>query len=614
MKSGKFKLIFALSLAMTLALMPINQPLAVGESTTATREQGAGISSKEEVIYATLSPQGDVSAIYAVNHFALAGEGSITDYGNYASVTNLTDTTPLVLKDDAVVLEAAGDNFYYKGDLLTTDLPWLFDISYFLGDVQKEPGELAGESGELSIQILTKQNESVNTAFFDNYMLQISLTLATEKCSSIQASGATIANAGKNKVITYTVMPGQEATLFLRATVKDFTMGGIDIAALPFSVEMALPDTGALANDFTKLSAAIADLDQGMGELAGGLVGLKAGAAELGNGSADLKSGLTRLNESSGPLVEGSSQIGSALTRFATALNDSPGEMNLNDLARLPQGLSELAAGLDEIAGSMIELKNGFTPSYQALDRAMAEIPETVLNEEQLGALYAQIDPSHHQVLDQLVASYETGQRVKSTYSQVKGAFDGVDSALNLLPASIDTISSSLEDLSAQIGKALSGADSPQQLDRLAETLGELSRNYEAFHNGLREYTEGVAVISAGYSDFHDGFSTMEEGIGRLEEGATALYGGTSMLNGKTANMPDRLESEIGNMLEQYTGLKFAPISFTSSKNRDTTLVQFVLKCGGIEKPEEAKTLEVKTDEKTFWSRLVALFTDKKKR
>ena len=62
-------------------------------------------------------------------------------------------------------------------------------------------------------------------------------------------------------------------------------------------------------------------------------------------------------------------------------------------------------------------------------------------------------------------------------------------------------------------------------------------------------------------------------------------------------------------MLDQYTGLDFEPISFTSPKNKNTELVQFVLKCNGIEKPEETKGIEFGTSNETFCDRLIALLS-----
>ena len=117
---------------------------------------------------------------------------------------------------------------------------------------------------------------------------------------------------------------------------------------------------------------------------------------------------------------------------------------------------------------------------------------------------------------------------------------------------------------------------------------------------------------SSGYDDFQ-GLSSFRYGIGELYEGVGELHDGTTKLSDETAKIPDTIQSEIDYMLDEYTGSDFEPISFTSPKNEHTVLVQFVLKCDGIEKPKETKSVEVEVKNETFWDRLISLFTGKKK-
>ncbi len=617
MKSKILKPVLSIGFAAILLLTSASLSFAANGSTVSGSAAGASgnteIKSKDEVIYAILASDGSVRAMYAVNHFAVAGAGNITDFGDYTSVKNLTDTAPMAHNGDAVTVQTDAENFYYQGNMATTELPWLFDIAYSLDGVKTAPQELAGKSGQLEIHITTKQNASVNPVFYDHYMLQISITLDTEKCSDINAPGATVASAGKNKVIAYTVMPGKDADTSLSAVIKDFTMTGIDISAMPFSMSIEMPDTDNMVNDFVDLSDAISDLNDGVGKLADGAAELKTGADKLRNGSSDIKTGLLELSNNSAQLIQASSQISGALAQIASSLNGAPGEMNLGDLTHLPQGLSQLADGLDDISSGLIELKNGFTPAYAALDGAIQGIPNATISQDQIMALYAQTDPSQHDLLNQLIASYTAGQTVKGTYDQVKGAFDAVSSTFDTLSASIATISAALDNMSEKIGAALSGMDMVKQLTQLSAGLSELDRNYAAFHNGLKGYMDGVGALSSGYADFHNGLSSFRNGVGELYDGAAELHDGTTQLSDETAKMPDTIKTEIDDLLDQYTGSDFDPISFTSSRNEHTDLVQFVLKCDGIEKPEETKRVEAEAGNETFWDRLIELFIDKEK-
>lgn len=617
MKYKIFKTIFSIGLAVMLSLTPASLSLAASESavfgSAVSASGNAEIKGKDEIIYATLASDGNVRSIYAVNHFAIAKAGSITDYGDYTTVTNLTDTTLMTQNGDAVTMQTNAESCYYQGNMANAKLPWIFDISYSLDGVKTAPQELAGKSGKLEIHIFTKQNVALNPAFYENYMLQISVTLDTEKCSDIKAPGAMVANAGKNKVIAYTVMPGKEADISLNAIVRDFTMTGIDISAIPFSMNMELPETDSMISDFTELADAISALNDGMGDLADGVAELKTGADKLRNGSSDIKTGLFELSANSGQLMQASAQISGALTQIVSSLNGASDEMDLGDLTQLPQGLSQLADGLEGISGGLIELKNGFTLAYSALDGAIQGIPNTTISQEQITQLYAQTDPSQHALLDQLIASYTAGQTVKGTYTQVKDAFDAVGPTIETLSASIGAISATLDDMSKKISAALSNMDIMQQLARLSAGLSELDRNYTVFHNGLRDYMNGVTGLSSGYGDFHNGLLSFRNGIGELYEGAGELHDGTTKLSDETAKIPGTIQSEIDDMLDEYTGSDFEPISFTSPKNEHTDLVQFVLKCDGIEKPEETKGVEVDSVNETFWDRLIALFTGGKK-
>lgn len=617
MKSKVFQSILSVGLAAMLMLTPVSLPLAASGDTISgsavSAEGNAQITSKDEVIYATLGSEGSVRAMYTINHFAIGEAGSITDYGDYSLVTNLTDTMPLTQNGDAVTIETTADNFYYQGDMVSTDLPWIFDISYSLDGVKTAPQELGGKSGDLEIHILTKQNNTINATFYESYLLQISVTLDTGKCCDIKAPGATIASAGKNKVITYTVMPGRDADIALSASVRDFSMTGIDITALPFSMIMDLSDADNMINDFTELADAISALNDGVGELAVGVAELNTGADRLKNGSVDIKTGLAELSGNSGQLIQASSQIKGALSQITSALDDSSVEMDLGDLVQLSQGLSQLATGLDGTAGGLLELKNAFAPAYMALDGAIQGIPEVTLSQEQITALYAQTDPSQHDLLDQLIASYSAGQTVKGTYNQVKGAFDAVVPTVDLLSASISTISATLDDLSVQTSDGLSKMDMTQQLTQLSAGLSELAKNYTVFHEGLSDYMNGIGRLSSGYADFHDGLSLFSNGSGELDDGVIELYDGTTKLSDETAKMPDTIRATIDDLLKEYTGSDFKPSSFTSSKNEYTELVQFVLKCDGIEQPEKMKDNEVESLNDTLWDRLIALFTGKEK-
>ncbi|MEX1308602.1 MAG: hypothetical protein AB1Z19_08745, partial [Eubacteriales bacterium] len=122
----------------------------------------ATIADKSEIVYAKLSTSGQVSTAYVVNRFVLSTAGSVTDYGSYGSVVNLTDTRSLHQEADSVTFDAPAGNFYYQGNIPLPELPWIFDVSYTLDGTAISAEALAGASGKLGIQITSNANEAVD--------------------------------------------------------------------------------------------------------------------------------------------------------------------------------------------------------------------------------------------------------------------------------------------------------------------------------------------------------------------------------------------------------------------------------------------------------------------
>jgi putative membrane protein len=609
-------------LSVVLIFAPAASHLAAEDKQTSqlpkSMDGNAGIKSRDEVIYAVAASDGSVNAVYAVNHFIIDQAGKLTDYGKYTKVTNLTNTEPITYAGDAVSINVSGESFNYQGDMAESALPWVFNISYFLDGEETSPENLSGSNGKLEIQVKTRRNEAVNPVFYENYMLQISITLDTDKCTDIEAPDAILANAGKNKIAAFTVLPGRDADISIRANVEDFSMTGIEISGMPFSMNMEMPETDDMLDDFTQLSDGIAQLSDGVGELKNGILQLKAGAGSLKDGSYDIKTGLSQLSGNSEPLVNASSQIGSALTKISSSLNNSDpsDDMDLSQLSLLPKVLAQLAGGLDEVSEGLISFNSNFTAAHGALAGAIEEIPGTVLSEEQIDTLYTMTDESQYSVLDELVASYTAGLKVKGTYNHVKEAFDAVDITINQVSGTINTISSTLRDISEKAQNALSGMDMMQQLEQLAAGLSQLDKSYGEFHNGLKGYMDGVDQLASGYSGFHSGLSSFGDGIGDLYSGASQLHDGTIKLRDETSDMPDTVQAELDKLMEEYTGSDFESVSFTSPKNEKVDLVQFVIKCEEIEKLEETETRgeEAETSRETLWDRFINLFTGGRKK
>jgi len=531
----------------------------------------------------------------------------ITDYGDYNEVSNMTSSEKLNISGDRITVNTADDKFYYQGTLQSKALPWNIDIRYELDSKEISAPELAGKAGALKIEISVTQNKAVNPVFYENYMLQISLTLNTDKCTDIISPNATIASAGKNKVIAHSVLPGKDANISVSADVEDFAMSSIEIAAIPLAMMIEMPDTENLTKDMTSLSDAVSNLNEGVKKLSEGITKSSSGASELSVGSSDFSDGLSELSANSEGLLNASAQINAALINISEALNQSIGEINLSDINALPGGLNQLADGLTNINGGIQQLKNGFASAYSALDSAMSSIPDTEIDPS---GLYAAVSGNNalKNTVDQLMAYYSSSKRVKGTYDEVKIAFASVSGNLDKMSSSINTIEETLSGLSTEIEQVINDMDITGKIKQLQEGLFEVANNYSLFDAGLGEYVGGVKSLAEGYGEINEGLKSLASGIGELDTGATFLNEGTSKLNDAVADLPKRIEFEIDEIISQYDKSDFTPVSFVSEKNTNVTAVQFVMKTDPIEVIEILESAETVPVKLTFWQKLLKLF------
>lgn len=559
---------------------------------------------KEEVIYGKLNANGNVDGLYVVNSFNMDKETNIIDYGKYEIVKNLTNNEDLMLNSDSVTFTSSDDKFYYQGNLEDLSLPWNFEINYTLNDNPINAEDLAGKNGLLKIEVSSKRNPSINISFYKYFMLQLSITLNTNKCSNIKSNGSTAANAGTNKIFNYTIMPNTDSKIVLTADVQDFEMDGISIAALPFSMDIAIPNTDNLADDLNDLSEGISLLNEGSTELNDAVLILKDGSDDLNSGSKLLDSGLTDLNQNSTSIVDGSKKIKTALNTINKQLSSSNTSIPTDSFSELPQGLNKLSEGLDSIATGLQDLNDGLSLAYTSLDSAMQGIPSSI-SEIDLGELYS--TNYGNPAFDLLVEHYKSSLTIKGTYEQVKPAFTQVNTGIENIISNIETISTTITSISAGLDESLSSMDALEQLPELITGLATLSSNYDEFHKGLKEYTGGIGSISTGYKEINSGIGSFNSALSELYKGTNELSQGTNKLNDQTQDMPKLINDSINDLLSSFDTSEYTPISFTSPLNINIKSVQFVLTTDRIEKETIiiAKEVEVKD---SLWDRFINLF------
>lgn len=479
------KVLIAILLLLILFCLPACgspiKPLPAQETFESEKVSADGsYSSREEVIYSTLSSSGEVEQIYAVNILNVTDAGMLTDYGNYSSIKNLTSTEVLSSTNDRVTLNAPSGRFYYQGNMTNKNLPWTIGISYTLDNSTALTDSLVGKSGHLIIHLTTDQNMNIDPIFFQNYLLQVTFTLDTGKCTNIRADGATFANAGTDKLITFTVMPGKAGALTVEADVNDFEMKEIAFSAVPFSLDIDLPDATELTEGLGQLPEATGQLTKGISSLTDGADELAAGMKGVKSGSSDFLSGLNKLDDKSVELVAASEQISA--------------------------GLSEISAGYQAVSNVLGQSAGALS----GVDIPEEDLKELIINNPgnaaltQLLEIYKAARTIKGSFEDPAFAMAITGLSAGITgladdYSQFHTGLTAYTGGINQAASSYDLLDGAVSDLSAGAGKLAEGLKAMEEgvteLDTEAENIPTLIQS--SMENLLSDYdTTGFVPIS----------------------------------------------------------------------------------------------------------------------
>ena len=591
MKMRKHKIIISIVLICSLLTAAFTM-VATSADAPASTDAIVGVgsySSSEEVVYALLKGDGSVENAWVVGTLNVEAAGNVTAFGEFTEVKNLTSTRTIDYSGEQLNVNADAGRFYWQGELSQKELPWNVALTYKLDGKAVSSAELAGSDGSFELLIETSQNTSFDKAFFENYMLQVTVTLDTAMCKSIVADGATAANAGSNKTLAFTVMPGADGLIGLSADVSCFELDSITFAAVPFSMALELGDLSGYTGDFAKLADAISELNTGVQELRDGSAALSDGAALLASGSKDFNSGLSQVTAGGTQLKSGSAAIIAALGGLDGA--------DMSSLAQLPAALRQMAVGLDELGATLTAISSGYSQAYGALGSAIAAIPEASVSEADIYVLMAA--NQENATIAALVENYQAAQTVKGTYAAVSEAFTGVSAALPAMSTGISEISGGLTAMATQIEVGFSGSGAG---------LGDMAAQYMQFHTGLVAYIDGVSALAGGYSQLNNGITELSIGTSELYGGVDGLADGVRELDDETSQLPDKIDEMADEMLSEYTSGDFEPVSFLSDKNENVELVQFVFRTNAIELPKAPAAPATVVEKSTFWTRLLDLF------
>lgn len=324
----------------------------------------------DEAYYAMTDYYGNLTEGSVVKSYTVNGASSLTDYGDYDEIVNLTDDRVPTSAGGGNVFSFDGDapeHFYFEGKTAQPfeDLPWTLSVRYTLNGVAAKAEDLAGKTGVVEIQIDAVPNENASEYAKRNYTLEAMALFNQDDILSLEAPGAQVQLIGNLRAVLFLGLPGEECHYTIRVGSNAFTFGGMTFLMVPATLSQ-LQEIAALSQRKDGLEENYEKLSQGIDALLDSLGGISSGLYSAANGLDQLNAARETLSQNSGTLSWQADAVLGDLNALNSSLATLPGHLDQGkkllsdtekDVKALNAALTEAREELEDIQVDVKALK-----------------------------------------------------------------------------------------------------------------------------------------------------------------------------------------------------------------------------------------------------------------
>ena len=416
----------------------------------------------DEAYYATLDYYGNLTEGSVVKSYVLNGATSITDYGEYESVTNLTDSTAASAGAKQVAFDFAGaaavpTHFYFQGETAQPfqNLPWTLSISYTLNGVPTKAEDLAGKTGVVEINVDAIPNKDVSDYVRHNYTLEAMAVFNQDDILSLEAPGAQVQLLGNLRAVLFLAFPGEEGHFSIRVGAEKFEFGGMTFLMVPATLSQ-LEEIAKLAQrkddleeNYNKLSGSLDELLDALDTVSGSLYASANGLDALNRARGTVSSGKGGVYEAADKALADLDAATEQLTSLNESMDTLSGEVAVASRAVVETGeavreltkqtvslrteLDKLKSDLNDISGNRADLLrviNDLDSMQDELSRLSKRLSDVSFN-----------PVMNYSNLDSTVSGFSSG---KALYDVYNGNSNGGTMSPNQFGTAVTAILSSM--------------------------------------------------------------------------------------------------------------------------------------------------------------------------
>lgn len=576
----------ALSALMVLGSIPA---AAIGDGVTATYD---------EAYYAMTDYYGNLTDGSVVKSYRTNGIATLTDYGDYDEIINLTDGTVPARNGGMTTFrldeKALPGTFYFEGKTTKPfqQLPWTISMSYTLNGVPTKAEDLVGQAGVVEIRLDIVPNERASEYARNNYTLEAMAIFNQDDILSLEAPGAQVQLIGNLRAVLFLGLPGEECHYTIRVGSEDFAFGGMTFLMVPATLSQ-LEEIAKLSerkddleDNYNKLSGSIDSLLDAMTAMTGSLNASANGLEQLNkargifsDGKGVIYSGTDALREDLSNLTDVLEPVEGQIEALSKTISDSK-----STLRSMTNTVSDLKGDLKDVESALRDMEDG-TGDVRKVFSALGSLRESLKN------LQKALGGTVKDTTDKINESIDKNQNIGSvTVAQVKEAHSAYVADRQTYFAIILKKQGSTD----AAGTAKNAAAKVQQSGSVAALETELAfykGKLEAAKSSL-ETAQGALqkLKESGVEDDDSRVITLNENIKKLEAGIKKLEAGIEQLEGVIA-LEEAYQAKESMSFQTFCEKVLGQSAATAKQMNDLWLVYASGKVKGGDTPASGGTL-----------------------
>ena len=595
-----------------------------------------------ENYYALLSPTGEFKQGSLVREYETKGYSSLTDYGTYENVKNLSNSVAVESNGNQHTLDLSKgnvDSLFLEGE--TSEpyglLPWSIQIRYELNGLEVQPETLAGEKGLVKIHVQFKKNPNAQDYAAKNYVLMAKSSFSAEDILSLKAEKAQVVSLGEKKEVIFVLLPGEEDDFTIEVGSNSFSFSGLQFQMAPLRSSQVekITDLREAKEESEDSYRALKDAGNSLlDSLDASQKSVEAMRKNINNSEALLR----KTQEEGRAYQNNRDQIYQDMETVNNSI--SPLTENVEDFNGLSRdtknNISESQSNMNRLQNAMLELEDslvalrGDVPGQTEIDKAQQSLSqvEALLSAKKQGSvqnslanLSAKLEGSP--LKDQIMALVQE-------YISMQAEEAGTEAEMQKL--AMEKLSPALKEFSSNAHSGLTNSkeslsvleDNIEDVKRLQETLKSYAEKGEETGrnlNTLLENSQKTMEDLRGTLQEQDAYlrGKREEAYSSIENNLNAtekmLKNGEAVLDstGAVRNAKGELEALVEKKWDENVGEKSSvleidpnrPIeSLMPSENDNIVDVAVTLRTEEIKEVKEETVKTKETKEPSLWDRL----------